>query len=95
MLPNRLYPGWDYAAAGMPISIPCPVGNTCGQIALEVSRELELTGILYERGKDIVHNVLGNIRLVQQRNSQSQQIVSVLFIDPAESIFTAMLEFPH
>ena len=77
------------------IRIPCPVGDTRGQIALEVSRELEMIGILYERGKDIVHNVLGNIRLIQQRNRQSQQIISVLFIDPAESIFTAMLEFPH
>jgi len=78
-----------------PISIPCPVGDTCGQIALEASRELELTGILYERGKDIVHNVLDNIRLVQQRNRQPQQIISVLFVDPAESFFAAMLEFPH
>jgi len=77
------------------IRISCPIGDTRGQIALEVSRELEMIGILYERGKDILHNVLGNIHLVQQRNRQSQQIISVLFIDPAESIFTAMLEFPH
>jgi hypothetical protein len=54
-----------------------------------------LPAVTYERGKDILHNILGNIGFVQQRNCQPEQIISVLFIDPAESAFTAVFEFPY
>jgi len=37
----------------------------------------------------------GDIRFVQQGKSQPEQIISVLVIDTAESIFAAMFKFPH
>jgi hypothetical protein len=42
-----------------------------------------------------MHDVLGNIRFIQQGKSQPEQIISVLVIDTAESVFAAMFTFPH
>jgi hypothetical protein len=70
------------------------VSNAGCQIPLEALSDFEVARRTDKRKKNILYNVFGGTDIIQKPGPYSHQIISVLFIDTAESILAADIQFP-
>jgi len=62
------------------------IGNAPGKVGLKTTRQPETHNVLSKSNERIVNGIFGEPGIVRKSNSQNEQIISVLFIDPAQSV---------
>jgi hypothetical protein len=75
------------------IQIAHAIGDTTRQIALQARSQLEFLGVFCKRDKYIVQSIFSDGSVVRQSDSQREQLVFVLLIDPPQSVSVSTLQF--
>jgi hypothetical protein len=78
-----------------PHQITDPIGNTPCQVSFQTAGELKAPDILSKSNENIMYGIFCKIHIVREGNSQNQQTISVLFIDPAQGIPAPLFTFGH
>jgi hypothetical protein len=74
------------------VDIAGPVGHAGRQVALEAPGQAEALGTVEERDEHIMHHVLRQTDIQQQRRRQGDQIVFVLVVDTVQDAPVAAIE---
>jgi hypothetical protein len=71
------------------------IGDAPGEESLETTGQPKARSVLSKSDEHIVNGIFCKIDIVRKSNSQNQQTISVLFIDPAQSIPAASFTCGH